>query len=242
MKYTKFLEDFDPNKFIDNPEYKLTVDHIDKNKQNNCVTNLRWATMREQNLHVNKDVTFMKIMKYRPVYRIHNDTNEIIYLHGPIKGNETLYSIMTAIRVFTKYRTEEEKNDPVTISLNSPGGDIYEMNGIIDYINSLSFKVNVVCRGQAISAGAWILAMGTGLRAMSKYSTLMLHEGSYSMDDKFHNMKTSLEHFKNLEMIGYKMLEEKTGIESKFWEDKCKQDWYLTAEEALTLKLIDKII
>jgi ATP-dependent protease ClpP protease subunit len=116
------------------------------------------------------------------------------------------------------------------------------MNGIIDYINSLSFKVNVVCRGQAISAGAWILAMGTGLRAMSKYSTLMLHEGSYSMDDKFHNMKTSLEHFKNLEMIGYKMLEEKTGIESKFWEDKCKQDWYLTAEEALTLKLIDKII
>ena len=149
---------------------------------------------------------------------------------------------MTAIRVFTKYRTEEEKNDPVTISLNSPGGDIYEMNGIIDYINSLSFKVNVVCRGQAISAGAWILAMGTGLRAMSKYSTLMLHEGSYSMDDKFHNMKTSLEHFKHLEMIGYKMLEEKTGIESKFWEDKCKQDWYLTAEESLTLKLIDKII
>ena len=171
-----------------------------------------------------------------------NVDDEIIYLHGPIKGNETLYSIMTAIRVFTKYRTEEEKNDPVTISLNSPGGDIYEMNGIIDYINSLSFKVNVVCRGQAISAGAWILAMGTGLRAMSKYSTLMLHEGSYSMDDKFHNMKTSLEHFKNLEMIGYKMLEEKTGIESKFWEDKCKQDWYLTAEEALTLKLIDKII
>lgn len=67
--------------FIDNPENKLTVDHIDKNKQNNCVTNLRWATMREQNLHVNKDVTFMKIMKYRPVYRIHNETNEIIYLH-----------------------------------------------------------------------------------------------------------------------------------------------------------------
>jgi ATP-dependent protease ClpP protease subunit len=171
-----------------------------------------------------------------------NIDDEVIYIHGFIKGSETLYSIMTAVRLITKYRTEEEKNNPITISLNSPGGDIYEMNGIIDYINSLAFKVNVVCRGQACSAAAWILAMATGVRAMSKYSTLMLHEGSYSMEDKFHNMKASLDHFKDLEVIGYKMLEEKTGIESKFWEEKCKIDWYVTAEEALKLKLIDKII
>ena len=70
--------------FIDNPENKLTVDHIDKNKQNNCVSNLRWATMTEQNLHVNKDVKFLKSMSYRPIYRINNDTNEIIELYESI--------------------------------------------------------------------------------------------------------------------------------------------------------------
>lgn len=171
-----------------------------------------------------------------------NIDDEVIYIHGPIKDGETLYNIMTAIRIFTKYRTEEEKEKPVTISLNSGGGDIFEMNGIIDYIQTLPFKVNVVCRGQACSAAAWLLAMGTGIRAMSKYSTMMLHEGFYSMEDKFHSMKSSMDYFNHLESVGMQMLTDKTGIETEFWKEKCKVDWYLTAEEALKLKLIDKIL
>ncbi len=171
-----------------------------------------------------------------------NLDNEIIYIHGEIKTSETLYNIIQSVNVITRYRSPEDANKPISISINSVGGDIFEMYGIIDYIQSLPMKVNVVCRGQACSAAAWILAMGTGIRAMSKHSTMMLHEGTYFLEDKFHSMKSSLSYYDLQEDLGYKMLQEKTGIEASFWKEKCKVDWYLTAQQALELKLIDKII
>lgn len=37
--------------FIPNPEGKPTVDHADRDRSNNTVDNLRWATLHEQNMN-----------------------------------------------------------------------------------------------------------------------------------------------------------------------------------------------
>ena len=48
--------------FLPNPENKPQIDHIDTNPQNNCISNLRWVTNKE---NMNNPITLKKIKKHQ---------------------------------------------------------------------------------------------------------------------------------------------------------------------------------
>lgn len=165
--------------------------------------------------------------------------DSVIFINDEINDN-TLTDFIIRMRSLLQHR--KDKSAPVNLMINSPGGDVYEMFGIIDYIESLDVKVNTICRGRAMSAAAVILTCGTGSRMMSKRSTVMFHQSSSFMGGKMSDITAYLDNIKSLEVLIYNMLAEKTKKDADWWKEKMRNDMFLTADELLEIGVIDQII
>tara|TARA_B100000497_G_C7628390_1_gene377601 strand:- start:217 stop:867 length:651 start_codon:yes stop_codon:yes gene_type:complete len=170
--------------------------------------------------------------------------DSVIYIIGEIE-DFGLYDFMVRCRAIIKNR-EEGDSSPINVIIDSVGGDVYEMFGIIDYIESLeknsNIKVNTICRGKAMSAAAMILACGTGKRLASKRSTIMIHEGSSMQAGKSSDLKAAHKYNAHLEDMANAILGEKTIKDKKFWSEQTKTDLYLSSKDAQKLGVIDGII
>lgn len=170
--------------------------------------------------------------------------DSVIYIVGEIE-DYGLYDFMLRCRAIIKNR-EEGDNSPINVIIDSIGGCVYEMFGIIDYIESLeknsNIKVNTICRGKAFSAAAMILTSGTGKRLASKRSTIMIHEGSAMLAGKTSDLKAAHKYNTHLEDMANNILGAKTSKTKKFWTERTKTDLYLSAKDAQKLGVIDGII
>lgn len=68
--------------WIENPENKKTVDHINKIRDDNPVSNLRWATYKEQCDNI--DYSKRKVTNVRPIWKCDKDTGEKIKLYNSV--------------------------------------------------------------------------------------------------------------------------------------------------------------
>jgi ATP-dependent Clp protease protease subunit len=171
--------------------------------------------------------------------------DSVIYLNDEIEGH-TLFDLMIRIRRILKYRQSKEYTGeptaPINLMINSPGGDIHEMMGIIDYIKSLDVRVNTICRGKAFSAASVILTCGTGTRMVSKNSTIMFHQASSMISGKLGDVTATVDFVKQVEQDVYNLLAEKTKKDAIWWKDQMRTDMYLSSEQALDLGVVDQII
>ena len=170
------------------------------------------------------------------------DINDNIILIQDDIQTGLLFDILSKVRLLKKINTSLKS---ITILLNSGGGDVVETLGLIDYIRSIEkdgIKTNIVCRGMAMSAAALLLTAGTGLRAASKHSKIMVHQLSSFTAGKLSDIKSNARFAEQLEDDCNEIMEECTNKDKKWWKNIQQNDYFLTSDQALELGIIDKII
>ena len=103
-------------------------------------------------------------------------------------------------------------------------------------------KFNIIVRGAAMSAAALLLTCGTGVRAASKHSKIMVHQLSTIVVGKLSDVKSNAKFSEELENECNQLMADRTNKDKEYWESISSSDYFMSAEKALELGIIDKII
>jgi ATP-dependent Clp protease protease subunit len=130
-------------------------------------------------------------------------------------------------------------NNEITIYINSYGGSVYDGFAIIDVMRRIKSPVKTICIGKAMSMAALILVCGD-TRQATDLATIMLHQPSGGFRGTTTDMEINVKEVVRLKKIFHNILKKKTSIKDP--EKEVERDYYLDADEAKKLNIIDEII
>ena len=154
-------------------------------------------------------------------------------------------AIETYIRFFNQMDDEAvipvDERQPIVIFIDSYGGDLGACFTIVDAIKMSKTPVYTLNIGSAYSAGFFIFIAGHKKLAYP-HSSFLYHEGSAGTSGtagQFENFSAFYK--KQLAQLKDHVLKN-TGITEEKYKEIQKEDFWMTAEEALALGVCDEIV
>ena len=165
--------------------------------------------------------------------------NSVFFLTGEI----TEENIEKCIKWLVYENLDLKNKRTLTLYVNSTGGSLYDAFALIDIMKSSQHTVRTIAIGSAMSAAFLIFASGDkGERYVAKNASLMCHQFTESMDNKYHDLKATMKEndLCNQRMID--ILKNATGLTPAVIRKKLlpASDVYLTAQEAIELGIADQ--
>jgi ATP-dependent protease ClpP protease subunit len=136
---------------------------------------------------------------------------------------------------------QDAPGKPIEIHMNSYGGSPYDMLRLYDEILSCPCQVKFYGGGSIMSAATWIL-VACDERYLYPHTTILVHDGSEGYDGKHTDVQIDALESKRLQDLLYDIYTANTRMPKEFWQDVCQRDLYVTASEAVSLGMADKII
>lgn len=163
--------------------------------------------------------------------------DRIILLNGEIDDNTS--NIIVAQLLYL----DSLNNEDINIYINSPGGSITAGMAIYDTMNYIKSNVSTICIGMSASMAALLLSSGTkGKRYCLENSEVMIHQPLGGVQGQATEIKIAAERILKLKNKLNKILSDNTGKDIKTIQEDTERDYFLSADEALSYGLIDKIL
>ena len=167
--------------------------------------------------------------------RLLND--RIIFLSGPI--NDQSANLIVAQLLFLD---SQDKEKPMYLYINSPGGSVTAAMAILDTMNHVKAEVATVCVGLAASAAAVILSAGEkGKRSALKNAEVMIHQPHGGVEGQVSDIAIAAKRMNDIKARMNKILAGNTGKPLEKIAEDVERDKYMTADEAKKYGIIDKI-
>lgn len=145
---------------------------------------------------------------------------------------------------------ESSGKDKIRVNLTTDGGDLHSAFGIYDIISKSKHYIEIICSGGVFSAGTMILQAADSRLCFSN-AWFLLHygfsgsgEASY-LDTKDHMKTHSKLIDKMIDIYSSKIANTTNKNEQeikKMLRRKMSREWFLSADEAKEIGLIDEIV
>lgn len=183
------------------------------------------------------------IKQFEDIVNLEGALNREIYI------NDIEYGLGQSVDGYIRYWNEyDEKHSipikdrkPIKLYIDSYGGDLVEAFTIINAIELSKTPIVGICIGAAYSSGFFIF-ITCPKRIAYPLSSFLYHEGSAQNGgtaNQFQNFATFYK--KQLEQLKNHVLKY-TKIDKDLYKDIQKEDFWMTAQEALELGVCDAII
>lgn len=132
---------------------------------------------------------------------------------------------------------------PIKIFINSDGGSLNAVMTIIDLIKLSKTPVMTIGLGKCFSSGGLLLMGGhKGLRYILPSCQILIHDGQTGAVGNVSKVMDNLEFTKESEERVKSYVIGQTNITDELYDKNYRRDWWIFAEEGISLGVADKII
>lgn len=172
----------------------------------------------------------------------YNLKNRILILNSDITNGV----IEDYVHFIMKWNREDKdipikKRKPITLIINSFGGDVFSGQGLINVILMSKTKVRTIGIGM-VGSDAYLIFLAGDKRYSFADTTYLMHDGAITIENSTSKARQTADFFDKMEERVKQYILERTSIDEEFYDEVYDREYWMYPQEAKELGIVDAII